>query len=308
MDNFKIRISNIQHNKIDQDFEIIRDGFFGCVLPIDQINNESDAMTFIEDDKYIIRLKNKSIAVIILGYNSNLIDSIDLNVGIITTSNPKKLFYLLHNLLTPQLINFELQPSEVSLSAKVSKLAAISDYGVVIGNNVVIGDFTVIQGPTIIDDNVVIGSNTTIGSDGFVFYRDGKSHFVVNSYGGIHIQSNVVIKNSVCIDKGVYGGFTIIEEGCKIDNLVHVGHDCYVGKQSILVAGTSIGGWTKIGQRSWLGINTTISNNIILGNDSKVFLGSTVARDFRDKSIVSGYFAEDHDKNLTTQIKIKRLK
>jgi UDP-3-O-[3-hydroxymyristoyl] glucosamine N-acyltransferase len=308
MGNSKLMLSKINLNKIDQDFVIIRDGSFGCILPIDQIGIESDALTFIEDDNYLIRLKNKSIGVIIFGFNSDLLSNIDSNVGVIITSNPKRLFYMFHNLLTPQLISFDLQPSEVSLSAKISKLASISDYGVVIGENVEIGDFTVVNGPVKIHDNVVIGSNTSIGSDGFVFYRDEKNHFVINSYGGVDIQSNVIIKNNVCIDKGVYGGSTIIEEGCKIDNLVHVGHDCFIGKQSVLVAGSSIGGWTKIGERSWLGINTTISNSITLGDDSRVLLGSIVAQDLREKSTVSGYFAEDHKKNLTTQIKIKRLK
>lgn len=303
-----MRLSDIISESIKQEYKVHRDGFFSRLLPIDQLKETNNTLVFIENDNLFSRLSKKTYSSIILNFTSPFINSVDSNVGIILTSNPRKLFYQIHNVLSESLTKNMMFPTKISSSAQISRTCIISDRGVLVGNNVVIGEHSVIHGPVTIEDDVVIGSNTVIGSDGFVFYRDSEEMFQIKSLGGVVIETKAIIKSNVCIDKGVFGGNTIVAKGSAIDNLVNLGHDCYIGENSIIVAGSSIGGWTKVGRNSWIGINCSISNNVILGDFSRVLMGSVIANNIPSKSTYSGYFAEEHNKNILSQIKLKRLK
>ncbi|MCB9223584.1 MAG: UDP-3-O-(3-hydroxymyristoyl)glucosamine N-acyltransferase [Crocinitomicaceae bacterium] len=127
----------------------------------------------------------------------------------------------------------------------------------VIGHNVSIGDNCIIHAGAIICDHteigneVIIGPNTVIGHDAFYYKKKSDGYDRLHSCGKTVICDRVEIGALSTIDKGVSGD-TIIGEGTKIDNQVHIGHDTVIGKHCLFAANVGIAGCV------------TIKNNVIL--------------------------------------------
>lgn len=123
---------------------------------------------------------------------------------------------------------------------------------------------------------------------GFGYYRDKDGILVrkENNYGVI-TGPGVEIGRFSCVDKGSYRD-TIIEEGTKIDNLVHIGHNALIGKHCLIVAGTVVGGSCEIGDYTYIGMNVSIKDHVKIGRQVIVGAGSVVINDILDKDIVAG--------------------
>jgi len=157
----------------------------------------------------------------------------------------------------------------------------------VIGNNCSIHANTVIKNSNI-GDNVRIGANNTIGENGFG-YNKLESGIIepFPHYGRVIIKDNVDIGNNTCIDRGSLSD-TIIESGVKIDNLVHVAHNVYIGENSLIIACSMIAGSVVIGKNGWIAPSSSIRNGISIGENVTVGLGSTVAGNVGDNLTVMG--------------------
>jgi UDP-3-O-[3-hydroxymyristoyl] glucosamine N-acyltransferase len=136
--------------------------------------------------------------------------------------------------------------------------------------------------------NVSIGANCTIGGPGFGMWRrrDG-SLMPFEQIGSVSIEDDVEIHANVCIDRGALG-VTRIGKGTKIDNLVHVAHNCDIGEHCAIVANVFIGGSCKIGNRVWIGPNAALLNGIMVGNDAIIGIGAIVLRDVKANEKVHG--------------------
>lgn len=160
---------------------------------------------------------------------------------------------------------------------------------VTIGSNCTIGANSVIKKHTIIENNVIIGSCNVIGGDGFGYVLNETTmeydHFP--HYGGVVIKDNVHIGNNTCIDRGSLSN-TIIQQGVKIDNLVHIAHNVQIGKNSIIIACSMIAGSVVIGENSWVAPSATIRNGIQIGSNSTIGLASTVTKSIEDGTTVLG--------------------
>jgi UDP-3-O-[3-hydroxymyristoyl] glucosamine N-acyltransferase len=127
-------------------------------------------------------------------------------------------------------------------------------HGAYIGDNVTIGDNTIIH-PNItvyrdckIGSNCIIHSGTVIGSDGFGFATTKLGeHIKIYQNGNVIIGNNVEIGANCTIDRAAFSS-TIIEDMVRIDNLVHIAHNCIIGKGSILVTQTGLSGSTTLGE------------------------------------------------------------
>lgn len=129
---------------------------------------------------------------------------------------------------------------------------------------------------TAIHDTAIIGKN------GFGYVRQEDGSLIQMPHAG-----NVVIKDCVhigahtCIDRAVKGS-TVIDEGTRIDNLVHVGHGAKIGKHVLIVAGAVIGGSSEIGDYSYIGMGALIKNKIKIGKNVTVGMGAVVLKDIPD--------------------------
>ena len=176
-----------------------------------------------------------------------------------------------------------------------------------------IGDNTVIHGHCHIYDNVTIGSNVTIhagtiiGADGFGYSRNEEGEFEKFPHvGGIVIEDHVDIGANTCVDRGSLGN-TIIREGAKIDNLVHIAHNVVVGRHAAVIANAMVGGSTNIGDFSWVAPSVALMNGISLGKNTTAGLGAVVTKSIPDGETWAGIPARPLTEFIALQKKLKEL-
>ncbi|MGX5173682.1 UDP-3-O-(3-hydroxymyristoyl)glucosamine N-acyltransferase [Aliikangiella sp. IMCC44653] len=168
-----------------------------------------------------------------------------------------------------------------------------------IGKNVVIEEDVEIGEGTFIDHNVVIksgtkigkdcyiGANTSIGVGGFNFFEVNKKRIKQQEVGGVVIEDNVEIGSSACIARGIYGE-TVIGKGTKIDNLVHIAHDCTLNNNCLVIAQAGISGYVFVGENAKLAPNSCVRQRLTIGRDATVGIGAIALKDVEDSATVFG--------------------
>ena len=181
----------------------------------------------------------------------------------------------------------------ISEKSHIGPNCYIGDY-VVIGDNCSVGDNTLIYDRVSLVQNCIIGNNciiqsgASLGSDGFAFERYETGELEKFPHRGyVMIGNNVEIYANCSIARGSLSD-TRIDDGTKLDALVHIAHNVIVGKNCELTAGTIIGGSTTVGDTSWTGLNSTIKNGIKVGKNVIVASGASVIHDVPDGDIVAG--------------------
>lgn len=292
----------ISLNKMKQysylEIDIIKDGVFNQLGMATSKYENKGVLSFLTDERFLNDiLSNKSIVAIITTHDIyNKSETLLQNYGIALSNNPKKTFYQIHNHLTDVDFYNEKKNNQIDPSAFISKSAIIAGYNIKIGKNVFIDENVVINDGVEIGENSIIRSGTILGSQGFQFLNEGNIVMSVKSSGKVKINNNVEIQHNCCVDKGVLGGTTVIHEYVKIDNFVHIAHDCQIGDRTFITAGVKFGGRTIVGKDCWLGINSTISNGLVIGDNVTISLGSVVTKNVDSNKTVTGNFAIDHER------------
>lgn len=182
---------------------------------------------------------------------------------------------------------------KMGINCKVGKDVYIGNY-VVIGDNVTIGDKTKIYSNVTIYDKVTIGSEcivnsgVVIGADGFGYEKDENGdYYKFPHIGGVTIEDRVEIGSNTCIDRGVLAD-TVIKENAKIDNLCHIAHNVIIGRNSMVIAQTMLGGSVSLGDNAWIAPGAIIKNGINVKTNALVGLGAVVLKDVDADDIVAG--------------------
>lgn len=229
---------------------------------------------------------------------------------IVEAEHPRLWFALAAKLLKPVEPPAGVHPSvilgahvELGEDLTIGPGAVIGDYasiatgtrigaGSVIGRGVRIGEFCRIYPRVVVYDGAVIGNWVTVhagavlGADGFGFVRDGESGAYTQfpQQGTLVIEDDVEIGANSTIDRGALRE-TRIGRGTKVDNLVHVGHNCQIGENVILVALTGISGSSSVGSGAVLagqvgiGDHAHVGAGVVLGGQAGVFSGKTVSNE-----------------------------
>ena len=164
---------------------------------------------------------------------------------------------------------------------------------VVIGNNVKIGSNCVIHPNVVFYDNVDVGdhciihSNTVIGSSAFYYNKENDQHTALTTCGSVRIGNHVEIGSGNTIDAGVTDE-TIIGDGTKIDNLVHIGHDTKIGKNCLIAAQVGIAGCNIIGDNVTLWGQVGIPSNLNIGKGATILGKSGPISDVKENDIIFG--------------------
>jgi UDP-3-O-[3-hydroxymyristoyl] glucosamine N-acyltransferase len=165
--------------------------------------------------------------------------------------------------------------------------SAIIHPGVMIGRNTQIGAGASVQ-CALIGDNVVIGPNATIGRPGFGLVTvDGVSE-EMPQFGRAILQDSVSLGANSCVDRGAFGD-TLIGEGSKIDNLVHIAHNVIVGRNVVIVACSGISGSVTIGDGALLAGAVGIGDHIDIGAGAILAARSGVICDIPPGEVWAGY-------------------
>jgi len=229
--------------------------------------------------------------------DKELINSIQ-GMSFIFSDNPKADLLL----FCKKFLGFDqkIEKTEIHSSASIAESAVLGK-NIIVSTNVVIGDKveigdnckigsnTVIESNTILGDNVEIGSNSVIGGVGFGYAQDEltKQYVRFPHYGRVIIHNNVSIGNNTCIDRGSLSD-TIMHDGVKIDNLVHIAHNVKIGKNTLIIANAMIAGSVIIGENCWIAPSSCIRNGITIGDNVTVGLASTVTKNIGSSQTVMG--------------------
>ena len=181
--------------------------------------------------------------------------------------------------------------SSIHKSSKIFNNCVIGK-GVKIGKNCIIKNNVVIKN-SIIKDNVIIGDNSTIGSSGFGFnLKKMGSINLFPQLGIVYIDDNVRIGSSCTIDRAKID-YTYIGSNSMIDNLVHIGHNAFIGKSACIAAQSGFSGSVKIGNNLISGGQSGYAGHINIGDNVVVAAKSGVTKSIKNNSIIAGFPAVD---------------
>ena len=237
-----------------------------------------DDVVFVEDRKHLSSALESDAGAVIAGEFA-LEDS--SAKPLLISDHPKLSFARTAKFLTDQ--SQDLQKGSVHPTAVVHASARLA-LGVTVGErvtvaeNVDIGEYTIIGAGcaiaagakigggcqiypnvtiyrgTVLGDRVIVHAGAVLGSDGFGYVRDRKTgHYEkFPQVGRLGIEDDVEIGANTTIDRGALDE-TRVGRGTKIDNLVHIGHNCQIGEDVVIAAQTGLSG------------SIVIQNNVVLG-------------------------------------------
>jgi UDP-3-O-[3-hydroxymyristoyl] glucosamine N-acyltransferase len=237
-----------------------------------------DGLVFVEDAQHLDAALESQAAALIVGDFAATNFAAATSKSLLISSHPRLTFARAAKLLRDPEKARTIHPSAVvAESARIGHNVSIGPRAV-IGENARIEDDTTIGPGAVIDDNVAIGANCRIdanvtiyqgvhlgnrvvvqagavlGSEGFGYVRDSQSGRYEQSpqIGRLILEDDVEIGANSTIDRGALDE-TRIRQGTKIDNLVHIGHNCQLGENVIIAAQTGLSG------------SVTIEDNVVMG-------------------------------------------
>lgn len=184
---------------------------------------------------------------------------------------------------------------------------------VVIENEVTIGDHCIfhphvyIAAQSQIGHRVEIHAHASIGSDGFGYVQaPDKKRYKIPQIGRVVLEDDVEIGANCTIDRATIFE-TRIRRGTKLDNLVHIAHNCELGEDCAFAAGFMMAGSTKIGDRFMCGGDVVVADHLEITND--VLLGgrSGVTNDIKEPGAYAGFPLEPMRDSLRTLTNLTKL-
>lgn len=177
-----------------------------------------------------------------------------------------------------------------------------------IGSHTTVWSGTVIRERSVIGNYCLLHSNVTIGADGFGFRPapDGRGLMKIPHIGNVVIGNGVEIGAGSCVDRGKFSA-TIIGDGCKIDNIIQIGHNSKMGRSCIMAGASGLAGSVTLGDGCIIGGGARVSDHVTLGNMVTVGGNSGVINDWPDGSKVLGMPAVEARDALKQWIVLKKL-
>jgi UDP-3-O-[3-hydroxymyristoyl] glucosamine N-acyltransferase len=175
--------------------------------------------------------------------------------------------------------------ASIGAGSKIGAGAVIGDR-VRLGENCRIYPRAVVYTGTTLGNGVLVHAGAVLGADGFGYVRDSATGVYTQfpQQGTLAIGDDVEIGANSTIDRGALAE-TRIGRGTKIDNLVHIGHNCNIGEDVIIVSGTGISGSSTVGNGAVLagqvgiGDHAHIGPGVILGGQAGVLSGKTLTNE-----------------------------
>jgi UDP-3-O-[3-hydroxymyristoyl] glucosamine N-acyltransferase len=165
-----------------------------------------------------------------------------------------------------------------------------------VGKNTIIWSGAVVRERCHVGNDCIIHPNATIGADGFGFRPCPERGLVkIPQIGNVILGNNVEIGSNSSIDRGKFSS-TVLGDGCKIDNLVQIGHNSRLGKFCIMAGNSGLAGSVTLGNGVIIGGSASIKDHTTIGDGAIVGAGSGVVTDIPAGKTMLGYPAvEDRD-------------
>jgi UDP-3-O-[3-hydroxymyristoyl] glucosamine N-acyltransferase len=143
---------------------------------------------------------------------------------------------------------------------------AVIGAGVFIGSQCRIYPRVVLYPGVTVGDRVVIHAGAVLGADGFGYVRDRVTgeYTQFPQQGTLILEDDVEIGANTTIDRGALEE-TRIARGTKLDNLIHIGHNCKIGRNVVIAAQTGISGSSTVGDGAILGGQVGMGDHALIG-------------------------------------------
>ena len=221
-------------------------------------NSNKTSLTFLSNKKYSKYIKTSEAKAFIV--HQDFVNEDDKK-NFLVSEDPYLSYAMASKLFSP--FYNDLNNSGIHSTAIVSSDAKIGNNvsigaNVYIGPNCVIGENSCIQPNVSLVCNVKLGSNcnifpgTVLGSDGFGYAPTKNGYVKIEQLGSLVIGDHVEIGAGCTIDRGALDD-TIIHDGVKLDNQIHIAHNVDLGKNSAIAACCAIAGSTVIGENFRMG-------------------------------------------------------
>lgn len=231
-------------------------------------------IVFVDHPKYYDKALHSNATTIIINKEVEVPEG----KAIILSEHPFDAF----NALTQYFMPPTHQTSMMGKQVEIAESAFIYP-NVFIGNHVKIGENVILHPGVVIGDNVtiqnnvIVGPNAVIGHYAFYYKLKPTGREQLYSCGGVLLENNVEIGANATIDKGV-SDMTIIGEGTKIDNHVHVGHDTIIGKNCVLAAHVGVAGCVTIEDNCILWGQVGVAADLTIGENSVILAQSGISK------------------------------
>lgn len=217
----------------------------------------------------------------------------------------------------------------VPKSCRIGKDVSIGPF-VVLGENVSIGDRSVVYphvfigeesqigkdciihshvslyDRVIIGNRVILHSGSRIGVDGYGFVPQAGQHIKIPQIGTVVLEDDVELYANVCISRATLGA-TVIGTGTKIDSLTHIAHNCRIGKNCGIVSLVGLAGSVTLKDQVYVAGQAGFNGHISVGENTVIMAKAGVTKDVPPNSVVSGFPAQDHRKEMEFQAALRRL-
>jgi len=177
-----------------------------------------------------------------------------------------------------------------------------------IGSNTTIWSGTVIRERCEIGNNCIFHTNVSIGADGFGYRpsEDGRGLVKIPQIGNVIIGNYVEIGANSTVDRAKFSS-TIIGDGCKIDNLVQIAHNCILGRSCIMAGSSGLAGSVTLGDGVIIGGSSSIKDHVTIHSGAVVGGGSGVMNDVAAGKTVVGYPATDSRDMFRQWVALRKL-
>ena len=185
---------------------------------------------------------------------------------------------------------------------------AVIGAGTVVKNHVTveigasIGDASVLHAQVTVSEHCVIGarcivhSGVVIGADGFGFAPNQGRWEKIEQLGRVRIGDDVEIGANTCIDRGALGD-TVISEGVKLDNLIQIGHNVFIGAHTAMAGCVGVAGSAKIGAHCTVGGGAIVLGHLSLADHVHISAATVVTRSIAKPGHYTGIFPIDDNGN-----------
>ncbi|MBN1779764.1 UDP-3-O-(3-hydroxymyristoyl)glucosamine N-acyltransferase [bacterium] len=284
-------------------------------------------LSFLANAKYVRHLQKSPVSALIVPANLKL----DSDLPVIVAENPYFAFMKVVSAFYPAkppepgVHPTAVVPDSVTLGKDVSIGALVSlgencqvgdgsvlMAGVVAGHDVRIGKACLLY-PNVslregvrLGDRVVLHNGVVVGSDGFGFTMEGGKYVKIPQVGTVVIEDDVEIGANTAIDRSLLGETRILQ-GAKIDNLVQIGHNCTVGRHTVISGQAGVSGSTHIGDYVRIGGQAGFAGHIKIGDRAAVGAQAGVSKDVPEGTMVSGYPAKPHREELRMEAAVRQL-
>ena len=313
--------------KLSEIAKLIGSDFSGSDIDITSMNTLSDAtsseLSFVANAKYIKDIASSNAGAIIVdektqefvpdGCVALVVDAPYWQMAVVSA----KFAPALEDLNSPKATIGEgsvvSSKSEIANGAKVGNNCNIMA-GVYIGSNAVVGDNTTLYPNVVLYRDCQIGSDciihagTVIGSDGFGFASNKMGeHKKIYHNGNVVIEDDVELGANTAIDRAVFGT-TLVKQGSRLDNLIHVAHNCEIGEYSVIAGQSGLAGSSKLGRSSVFGAQSGVAGHLEIAPFNTFAARTGVTKTIKESGkVFAGFPFMDHKSWLKIQGKLARL-